>query len=43
MNHWKGKLWYAYGTSMTSIKQGSLFPLWSKLKDIPCWETKVEE
>ena len=21
-NHWEGKLWYAYGTSMTSIAEG---------------------
>ena len=27
MNHWEGKLWYAYGTSMTSIKQGKYVPV----------------
>ena len=26
-NHWKGKLWYAYGTSMTSIAQGKYVPV----------------
>lgn len=26
MNHWNGKLWYAYGTSMTSIAQGKYVP-----------------
>ena len=27
MNHWEGKLWHAYGTSMTSIKQGEYVPV----------------
>jgi len=27
MNHWNGKLWYAYGTSMTSMKQGKYVPV----------------
>lgn len=27
MNHWKGKLWYAYGTSMTSVKRGKFVPV----------------
>jgi len=27
MNHWNGKLWHAYGTSMTSIKQGKYVPV----------------
>ena len=31
MNHWNGKLWYAYGTSMTSIKQGQYVPVVEKL------------
>ena len=26
MNHWHGKTWYAYGTSMTSIAQGKYVP-----------------
>ena len=26
-NHWKGKLWYAYGTSMTSVEQGKFVPV----------------
>ena len=26
-NHWSGKLWYAYGTSMTSIQQGKYVPV----------------
>ena len=30
-NHWKGKLWYAYGTSMTSIQQGQYIPVVEKL------------
>lgn len=30
-NHWKGKLWYAYGTSMTSIAQGKFVPVVEKL------------
>ena len=30
-NHWKGKLWYAYGTSMTSIAQGKFVPVVKKL------------
>ena len=25
-NHWNGRLWYAYGTSMTSIAQGKYVP-----------------
>ena len=25
-NHWQGKLWYAYGTSMTSVQQGKYVP-----------------
>ena len=31
MNHWKGKLWYAYGTSMTSVQQGKYVPVVEKL------------
>ena len=34
MNHWKGKLWYAYGTSMTSIKQGKFVPVVEKLSGL---------
>lgn len=26
-NQWNGKLWYAYGTSMTSVKQGKYVPV----------------
>ena len=26
-NHWEGKLWYAYGTSMTSVEQGKFVPV----------------
>lgn len=26
-NHWEGKLWYAYGTSMTSVAQGEYVPI----------------
>lgn len=34
MNHWEGKLWYAYGTSMTSIKQGRFVPVVEKLSGL---------
>jgi len=34
MNHWNGKLWYAYGTSMTSIKQGQYVPVVEKLSGL---------
>ena len=27
MNHWAGKLWYAYGTSMTSVQHGKYVPI----------------
>lgn len=30
-DHWKGKLWYAYGTSMTSVKQGEYIPVVTEL------------
>ena len=30
-SHWNGKLWYAYGTSMTSIRQGQFVPVVEKL------------
>lgn len=30
-NHWNGKLWYAYGTSMTSIQQGKYVHVVEKL------------
>ena len=30
-NHWNGKLWHAYGTSMTSIRQGKYVPIVEKL------------
>ena len=33
-NHWKGKLWYAYGTSMTSIAQGKYVPVVGKLSGL---------
>lgn len=33
-NHWEGKLWYAYGTSMTSIKQGKFVPVVEKLSGL---------
>ncbi len=29
--HWKNKLWYAYGTSMTSIQQGKYVPVVEQL------------
>ncbi len=31
MNQWKGKLWYAYGTSMTSVRRGEFVPVVEKL------------
>lgn len=31
MNQWNGKLWYAYGTSMTSVQQGEYVPIVEKL------------
>ena len=33
-NHWNGKLWYAYGTSMTSIEQGKFVPVVEKLSGL---------
>ena len=30
-SHWNGKLWYAYGTSMTSVQQGQYVPVVEKL------------
>lgn len=30
-NQWQGKLWYAYGTSMTSVQQGKFVPVVGKL------------
>ena len=30
-NHWKGKLWYAYGTSMTSVQMGKYVPFVEEL------------
>ena len=34
MNHWEGKLWYAYGTSMTSVKQGQYVPVVQELSGL---------
>lgn len=31
MNHWQGKTWYAYGTSMTSVAQGKYVPIVEEL------------
>ena len=33
-NHWNGKLWYAYGTSMTSVQQGEYVPVVSQLSGL---------
>lgn len=33
-NHWNGKLWYAYGTSMTSVQQGKYVPVVEKLSGL---------
>ena len=30
-NHWNGKLWYAYGTSMTSVEVGKFVPVVAEL------------
>ena len=30
-NHWNGKLWHAYGTSMTSVEQGKFVPVVQEL------------
>lgn len=34
MNHWNGKLWHAYGTSMTSVQQGEYVPVVEKLSGL---------
>lgn len=33
-NQWQGKLWYAYGTSMTSVAQGEFVPVVEKLSGL---------
>ena len=33
-NHWKDKLWYAYGTSMTSVQMGEFVPVVEKLSGL---------
>jgi len=33
-NHWNRKLWYAYGTSMTSVHQGKYVPIVEKLSGL---------
>ena len=33
-NHWNGKLWYAYGTSMTSAEQGKFVPIVEELSGL---------
>ena len=33
-NHWNGKKWYAYGTSMTSVKRGEYVPVVEKLSGL---------
>ena len=33
-NQWKGKLWYAYGTSMTSISEGKYVPVVEELSGL---------
>ncbi len=33
-NHWNGKLWYAYGTSMTSVEQGKFVPVVAELSGL---------
>ncbi|MBR5448725.1 MAG: hypothetical protein IKV43_01950 [Clostridia bacterium] len=34
MNHWDGKLWHAYGTSMTSVQQGKYVPVVQELSGL---------
>ena len=34
MNHWQGKTWYAYGTSMTSTAQGKYVPIVEELSGL---------
>lgn len=34
MNHWKNKLWHAYGTSMTSVQEGKYIPVVEKLSGL---------
>ncbi|MBQ1846753.1 MAG: SGNH/GDSL hydrolase family protein [Clostridia bacterium] len=34
VNHWKGRLWYAYGTSMTSTEYGKYVPVVEKLSGL---------
>ena len=33
-NHWQGKLWHAYGTSMTSVQQGKYVPVVAELSGL---------
>lgn len=33
-NHWYGKLWYAYGTSLTSVEQGKYVPYVEELSGL---------
>ena len=33
-HHWNGKLWYAYGTSMTSVQQGMYVPVVAELSGL---------
>ena len=33
-NQWKDKLWYAYGTSMTSIAEGKYVPVVEELSGL---------
>ena len=34
VNHWNGKTWYAYGTSLTSIQQGKYVPFVSQFSGL---------
>jgi tyrosyl-tRNA synthetase len=33
-NHWNGKIWYAYGTSMTSVATGKYVPVVEELSGL---------
>lgn len=35
-NHWNGKKWYAYGTSMTSVSQGKYVSVVEELSGLKC-------
>lgn len=40
-NHWNGKKWYAYGTSMTSVQQGEYVPVVEKLSGLQVYNKGI--